>query len=230
MKIIPVIDLMGGKVVRARLGERHLYAPIETPLSPTSEAQDVIKGFLALHPFETIYIADLDAIEGRAPHNDLIVTLQRQFPQLSFWIDSGLRNAEAVDLALSSQSANIVIASESFEDAPALEAYRNNPRVILSLDFRGDEFQGSSGLLDPALWPSHIITMTLARVGSNAGPDFERLREILNAAGARKIYAAGGLRGRDDMARLQGMGVAGVLVASALHDRRLSPSDLLQFE
>jgi len=229
MKIIPVIDLMDGKVVRARMGERHLYAPIETPLSPSSEAQDVIAGFLALHPFDAIYIADLDAIEGRAPHDDLIASLRQRFPQLSFWIDSGLRNRESVETALS-QGADVVIASESFEDVPALDTYKTNPRVILSLDFRGDEFQGTNGLLDPTLWPDRIITMTLARVGSDAGPDFERLQDILDAAGPRKIYAAGGLRGRDDLARLRDMGVAGVLVASALHDGRLSPNDLLKFK
>ena len=33
MEIIPVLDLKGGVVVRARMGERHLYAPIVTPLA-----------------------------------------------------------------------------------------------------------------------------------------------------------------------------------------------------
>jgi len=230
MNIIPVIDLMGGKVVRARMGQRHLYAPIETPLSRSSEALDVIKGFIKLYPFKTIYIADLDAIEGRTPHDDLIIKLQQRFPKLCFWIDKGVRNAREADSFLAQQSANLVIASESFEDVPALETYKHNPRVILSLDFRGDAFQGSSGLLDPALWPARLIVMTLARVGSDAGPDFERLQEILISAGSREIYAAGGLRGSDDLTQLQDMGVAGVLVASALHDGRLGHSDLLQFK
>ena len=35
MEIIPVVDLKGGVVVRARMGQREEYRPIETPLSPT---------------------------------------------------------------------------------------------------------------------------------------------------------------------------------------------------
>lgn len=62
MEVIPVIDLMGGVVVRARLGRRDTYPPIETRLSATSAPIDVVAGVLALHPFGAIYVADLDAI------------------------------------------------------------------------------------------------------------------------------------------------------------------------
>jgi phosphoribosylformimino-5-aminoimidazole carboxamide ribotide isomerase len=101
------------------------------------------------------------------------------------------------------------------------------PRVILSLDFRGDVFQGPQAILDdPELWPAHLIIMTLARVGSDAGPDFARLTAIKNRAEGRAIYAAGGLRDAQDLRLLQAAGVRGVLVASALHDGRLNASNL----
>ena len=35
MEVIPVIDIKGGAVVRARMGRREQYRPIQTPLSPT---------------------------------------------------------------------------------------------------------------------------------------------------------------------------------------------------
>ena len=44
MEVIPVIDLMGGAVVRARLGRRDAYSPIDTRLSPTSSPSEVIAG------------------------------------------------------------------------------------------------------------------------------------------------------------------------------------------
>jgi hypothetical protein len=64
MEIIPVIDLKGGLVVRARMGQRDQYRPIETPLSPTSHPADVVQGLMSVFPFRTLYVADLDAIEG----------------------------------------------------------------------------------------------------------------------------------------------------------------------
>ena len=62
MEVIPVIDLKGGAVVRARLGLRQSYAPIVTTLARTSAPLDVVAGLLTIHPFRTVYIADLDAI------------------------------------------------------------------------------------------------------------------------------------------------------------------------
>ena len=64
----PVIDLKGGHVVRAFRGERASYAPIVTPLAASSAPQEVVAGFLRLHDFDTIYVADLDAIERRGDH------------------------------------------------------------------------------------------------------------------------------------------------------------------
>ena len=37
----------------------------------------------------------------------------------------------------------------------------------------------------------------------------------------KRLYAAGGVRGADDLRELRALGCAGVLVASALHDGRL---------
>ena len=39
MEVIPVIDLKGGAVVRARLGQRDAYAPIKTPLAADQRAE-----------------------------------------------------------------------------------------------------------------------------------------------------------------------------------------------
>src|SRR6266496_2091595 len=90
-----------------------------------------------------------------------------------------------------------------------------DPRVVLSLDFRGEHFLGPPALLaEPDAWPDRVIVMTLAHVGSGAGPDFSRIAAIRALAGPRKLYAAGGIRGAADLADLARAGVAGALVAS----------------
>ena len=113
-------------------------------------------------------------------------------------------------------------------DIAALSA--SDASAILSLDFRGRDFLGPPELLEqPSLWPNRLIVMTLARIGSSDGPDLERLAMIRQRAGARRVYAAGGVRGAADLEALRRAGAAGVLVASALHDGRLSPTDLAEF-
>lgn len=230
MEVIPVIDLKGKQAVRAKMGERHLYAPLATPLAATSAPQAVIEGFLSLAPFQRIYIADIDAIEAQGSHESVLAELQTLFPDQTFWIDSGVKTLMEAETWLRQKKAHLVVGSESFEDAAGFEALRDHPRIILSLDFRGADFQGVRGLLENEnLWPQRVIVMTLARVGGDAGPDYEQLRSIVKRAGRRSIYAAGGLRGKEDLQLLQEAGVAGVLVASALHDGRLVPDDLSGF-
>lgn len=228
MEVIPVIDLKGGAVVRAQKGERHLYMPIETPLAPTSRPADVIAGFLALHPFRTVYIADLDAIEGKGDHSAAIAALEADFPRVDFWVDCGTGTSAEAAAWLAAHRGDLVFGSESLRDAGLIAGLAQQSRSLLSLDFHGEEFQGPAELAgDASLWPARLIAMTLARVGSHAGPDFDRLLDIqAKSAGRHAIYAAGGLRGPQDLRLLEKAGMAGVLVASALHDGRLDARHL----
>jgi len=223
MQIVPVIDLRGGEVVRAVEGRRAAYRPIVTPLARTSAPRDVVAGFLRLHPFDAVYVADLDAIEGRGDHRAAVAELAEAFPDLRFWVDGGARDAGQARDWLALEQADLVIGSESLASAQALRDLAGEPRLLLSLDFRGEEFLGPAELLDrPALWPRRVIVMTLARVGAMGGPDMERLRAVAARAPGRRLYAAGGLRDARDLAALGAVGAVGALVASALHNGTLA--------
>ncbi len=227
-EVIPAIDLRRGAVVRACQGLRHSYAPIETPLARTSEPIDVVAGLLTIYAFKTIYIADLDRIEMRGSHERCFDQLDMAFPGAAFWVDAGVRNtAEARSWLARHVRAHLVLGSESLESNAVLKDLASSSRTILSLDFRGDNFTGPSEIWDvPHLWPARVIVMTLARVGANSGPDMDRLEEVKRRAPDCMVYAAGGLRDARDLLRLKQSGVSGVLVASALHDGRLTGADI----
>jgi phosphoribosylformimino-5-aminoimidazole carboxamide ribotide isomerase len=227
MEIIPVLDLKGGVVVRARMGERHLYAPLATPLAATSDPLDVARGLLAVYPFATLYVADLDAIEGRGDNRAALGRVTRGCPGLSLWVDNGIADACAAARWLDAGLGSLVLGSETQVDAALVRSLAADDRVILSLDFRGDAFQGAPEILDePSAWPTRVIAMTLARVGSGAGPDVERLSAVQRIAAGRRIYAAGGVRDAADLAALAHAGIAGALVATALHDGRLGRAEI----
>jgi phosphoribosylformimino-5-aminoimidazole carboxamide ribotide isomerase len=227
VEVIPVIDLKGGVVVHARMGRRDQYHPIETPLSPTSHPVDVVRGLLSVHPFTTLYIADLDAIARSGNNDPILQRLKAEFARLTFWVDRGIADYGAADDWLRDGVAHLVLGSEALADAGLVHRFAHDPRVILSLDFRDDALLGPPALLTQANhWPESVIVMTLARVGSGAGPDLARLCTIRAAAPAKKIYAAGGVRDGADLIALQKAGIAGALVASSLHEGRLSGPDL----
>jgi phosphoribosylformimino-5-aminoimidazole carboxamide ribotide isomerase len=227
LRIIPVLDLKGGEVVRAEMGRRDSYRPIVTPLCEGSDAVAVAEGLRTLFPFPIFYIADLDAIEGRAPNRAALTALRAMPDAPDLWVDAGAADAQTLAEALAEPSLRPVLGSESQRDASLLRRFRDHPDLILSLDFFGDGFRGPPELLDqPELWPERVIVMTLARVGAAAGPDFARLEEIKRKAGSRSVVAAGGVRDEADIRALSSLGIAAALVATSLHNGTLAPAQL----
>lgn len=230
MKIIPVVDLKGGQAVHARGGLRDDYRPVRSRLSDSSEPRAVVQGFLDLHPFAELYVADLDAIAGTGDNRAVLEGLREAWPALTLWVDNGLAEAAACRDWLARGLGDLVIGSESQADAAILERLRPVgawQRIVLSLDFQGDRFLGPPAILERVeSWPDRVVVMTLARVGGGRGPDLDRLKEICARAPDRRIFAAGGVGDARDLAALAGVGASGVLIASALHDSRIGRPEI----
>jgi phosphoribosyl isomerase A len=220
--VIPVLDLRGGRVVRARRGERSSYAPIETPLAKGSAPDAVARGLLDAWPAGILYVADLDAIiDGTPPDLRALEAVAAACPGIALWVDAGFAEAASVKSFLDSGLGRPVIGSESQADADLVTSLGD--RAVLSLDTSGAERLGPASLHDdPSLWPPEVIAMTLAQVGAGAGPALDALAALRARAPDRRLYAAGGVRGPEDLRSLRAAGIAGALVASALHDGTLS--------
>lgn len=230
MQIIPVLDLKRGQVVRAEKGRRDDYRPIVTPLSESSDPVAVAQGLRRLYPFPTFYIADIDAIEGRAPNDSAIERLAAMPRAPDLWVDAGFCDESSLAPTLAMAKFHAVLGSESQRDTALLHRFKGHPRLILSLDFSDDGFRGPTSLLDaPELWPERVIVMTLAKVGAAAGPDLSRLAEIKAKAGRRMLIAAGGVRNTADLRQLSGLDIAAALVATSLHNGTLAARDIEAF-
>ena len=230
MDIIPVIDVRHGVAVAAVRGRRSEYRPLITPLSASSDPAAVARGFASLFAFPVLYVADLDGIEGRGHNEGLIAALAAAIPGVRIWLDDGTPARAAAERIGQEGKVTLVIGSESVAGTGDIAALRALPQdsYVLSLDFKDDHFDGPPAILDEARhWPRDVIVMTLARVGSGEGPDIASVAAIAARAGpARRIYAAGGVRNRDDIDALRLVGAAGVLVASALHAGTTKAGDL----
>jgi phosphoribosylformimino-5-aminoimidazole carboxamide ribotide isomerase len=202
VQVIPVIDLMNGAVVHARKGDRAHYQPIVSNLCHGSEASEIVQALLGLYPFPILYIADLDAIQGRGHH------------RIQHWKHARLR---------------LVLGTESIPDLATWHqlAQACTSRHILSLDFTAAGYQGPPELLhNSASWPQDVIVMSLPHVGSHNGPDMEKLTRLHARYPGHCIYAAGGIRHLGDLQLLGEKGIKGALIASALHNGSLGKSAL----
>jgi phosphoribosylformimino-5-aminoimidazole carboxamide ribotide isomerase len=225
MQVIPVIDLKDGVVVHAKQGRRAAYLPIHTALCPSADIFDVIDAYLKLYDFRTFYIADLDALEKKGSHEDLIHAVAERFSNRSFWLDRGLPCSASTHR----QPVNIktVLGSESFRDETLSLLATCAKDFVLSLDFAGTKRLGAENLFtNPDHWPNEIIIMTLERVGSDAGPDLEKLAAFRKTYPGKHFIAAGGIRNREDLAALEKIGINQALVASALHSGAIGRAEL----
>ncbi|AEG00673.1 HisA/HisF-related TIM barrel protein [Methylomonas methanica] len=214
MQIIPVIDLKDGLVVYAQRGNRAHYQPIHlhSVLTDGSDIDAVMAGFLNLHPFKQFYIADLNAITGSGNHLPLIESLLTSYPAIEFWIDSGSQLSQ-----ISAERPNLkrIIGTES-QQSPASHSERP---FILSLDYKDQQPAGHHSWFEQSrYWPDRIIVMTLSRVGSNSGPDLEKLTELRRRHPGKQFIAAGGIRHVNDLENLKIRGIQAALLATALHN------------
>jgi phosphoribosylformimino-5-aminoimidazole carboxamide ribotide isomerase len=239
VRIIPVLDLKGGLVVRGIGGRRDEYRPVVSGLVSSAEPLDVARAFRDRFHVAEVYVADLDAIAGASPRSDIYAALEGL--GLRLWVDAGVRDAaQACQLARAGID-TLVVGLETIRGKAALAAAYEAigpERLVFSLDLKAGEVLG-----DPKEWPERdpwsvaaaavaigirrLLVLDLAQVGTGGGTATEDLcRRLAQTHPNVELATGGGVRGPDDIRRLRDAGVRAVLVASALHDGRLKPEDL----
>ncbi len=223
VQIIPVIDLMDGRVVHARGGRRGEYEPIRTPLCTGAGPEDIVGALLALHVFRTIYVADLDAILGRGANGETLTRLRDRFSQIEFWVDAGRSQPD-----IPAPGLRTVIGTETgVRVADLADWHRCGADFLLSLDFTASGYAGDPDILaDPGCWPRDVIVMDLPAVGSARGPDWSRIDPLIARSPDSHWYVAGGIRDERDLEAACTRNVRGVLAATALHTGTLFPSEI----
>lgn len=239
MRLIPVLDLMYGCVVRGVGGRRDEYRPIESRLAAGHDPLVIAAALQRDFGFREFYVADLDAIRDDRPQWTILRRLGDAGHPLV--VDAGIRSADrAVELNQCGCN-RIVAGQETLAGAAQLceiITATGAERTVFSLDLQAGRLLGAS-----SGWTSEdpfsrameavrcgarsLIVLDLAGVGVDGGVRTLNLCErIRRETPGVELITGGGVRGRDDLSRLRDAGVDAALVASALHDGRLSPDDL----
>jgi phosphoribosylformimino-5-aminoimidazole carboxamide ribotide isomerase len=240
VRVLPVLDLKGGHVVHGIAGRRADYRPIVSRLTASADPRDVATAFLTQLGLRELYVADLDAIAGAPPALATFAALHALGCVL--WVDAGLRTAAQGEPLLAAGVERIVAGLETLAGPEELArlSERSGESVVFSLDLKEGKplsnamAWGEDAFLIAArattLGVRSVLVLDLARVGVGEGLGTEELCGRLASAFPQvEVLAGGGVRGPEDLHRLRQCGVRGVLVASALHDGRLSREDLRAF-
>lgn len=229
--IVPVIDLLAGRVVRGIGGRRHEYRPLE----PVSDPLTVARGFREYFGLTTLYLADLDAIAGSAPAMAVFDSLIHD--GFSLWVDAGVRQTPDAETLVRAGVSRVVAGLETVAGPAELGALaRTCPGLVFSLDLKAGVPLAAWGepieivRIAAAAGVTAVLVLDLSRVGEGGGVGTDALlREIRREWPALELIAGGGVRGPEDVRRLTALGVDHLLVASALHDGGLTSADVAMF-
>jgi phosphoribosylformimino-5-aminoimidazole carboxamide ribotide isomerase len=237
-RIIPVLDIMSGRVVRAVGGVRENYLPISCPFTGSHKPYDIAHALLEITGAKELYIADLDAITGKPRVDPAVTGILEMWPIVT-WLDAGIgRKLSVADLPALPHVRPVVGFETCFRSdklALALEQAGERP-LAFSIDLKRGQLVGNwpnwqlDGDRDAltlarrvvAMGVRSLVVLDLARVGTGTGAGTEPLlRAIRKEFADIELIAGGGVKTRDDVARMGEAGADAVLVASAIHDGTL---------
>jgi phosphoribosylformimino-5-aminoimidazole carboxamide ribotide isomerase len=237
MKIIPVIDVLNGIAVHGIRGERKKYQPLKSLLCNSFDATEIAACFEALG-FGSLYLADLDAILNNSPN----YTTYKQITEntaLDLMVDAGTSDIKKAEKVLETGVSTIVVGSETLTSLDFVEQAINKfgkNKVVVSLDQKNGKLLSASSSISSLnavsfakqlenLGVCQVILLELDRVGTEHGTNFSLMDTILKTT-RLDVVVGGGIRSIQEMEDLRDVGISGALVATVLHNGKVTVDDL----
>ena len=232
-----MMDLLDGVVVHAKKGEREKYQPIHL-FSSIINTSDPVQVIEEIKPVE-VYIADLNRVMNTGSNKDIIKEIRNKNRKTRIMIEYGIRGLYDLKEAAEAEIADsIILGTETASMDLIAGASKSDisSDIIVSIDLFKKKVRTNDKKMkiDPLLlikklneYPIRdVILLELDRVGTKRGIDFDFLAHAVEFS-KHDILCGGGVRGYEDISKMEERGVKGALVATAVHDGAI-PVSLLR--
>jgi phosphoribosylformimino-5-aminoimidazole carboxamide ribotide isomerase len=240
MKLIPAIDIRGGRCVRLLQGDfsqetRYDADPIELAASYRDLGA------------EWLHVVDLDGAAAGTPANLGLVRAMRA-DGLRVQLGGGIRDASSLDRALEIAD-RIVLGSLAVTEPERVAGWLDSygaEKLTLGFDVRIDDAgtpfvtthgwkRTSTLTLADAIerfLPHglvHLLCTDVSRDGALAGPNLDLYSDCVTRWPGIAVQASGGIRDVNDLVALEQTGVAGAISGKALLEGRLRPDEISSY-
>lgn len=237
MRIVPALDLRGGRVVRlgehGDFGSERAYA--DGPDAAVALARRYVEAGAG-----RLHVVDLDAARGSGDNRGLVARLVAE-AGAEVQVSGGIRSAEAAARWLDAGAGAVVMGTAAVRDPALLAAVAaaHPGRVLAALDVRHGrpavagwgEVTGLS--VDQALarWAdapvAGVVVTSIDRDGTLAGPDVALLAGVLRRT-SRPVTYSGGIACVADLRAVAAAGAAAVILGRSLLEGLIPLADALE--
>ena len=240
IQVIPSIAIRKGKVVKMRKGDPTSEKSYdENPLDLAKRFQD--------HGIDVVHLVDLDGAERGSPKNYHVLEAIAGHTDLKVDFTGGICTDGDIDKAYEFGAAYITASSIAVTNPELFASWiisYGREKMTLGADvtdivsktvaIRGwmkkseiNLFDHSQFFYDRGL--KYVKATDISRDGVLEGPAFSFYQEIIDRFKDMKVLASGGVRGVDDIKRLNDMGLFAVIFGKAYYEGILKLKDLEQF-
>lgn len=234
MIIYPAVDLLDGKCVRLREGNKE---------NATVYYEDAVEAakMWADKGAERLHVIDLNgAFSGSMANRETIEKIIKAV-KIPVQVGGGLRSITAVKEALELGAARVIIGTAAVMEEELLEeGYSQFPdKFAVSIDAR-EGFVAINGWVNISELSAYnfakkivekglknIIYTDISRDGTLRGPNLDGVEKMCNVEGA-KIIASGGAKSLEDLKALKAIGVEGVIIGTALYTGAIKLEEALK--
>ncbi len=238
MEVIPVIDIMNKIAVHGKSGNRKTYQALQSILTTNFQPVDVAVDLERELGIKQLYIADLDAIEGKYCNNQLLSQLAAVFSG-QIMLDAGVTTRGHYENLIDMGIDIVVVGTETLSSLEQLEqvAEWNSKNILISVDLKGSQVVSRCEELTQwapitairflySLGLHRLLLLNLEAVGTGYGSSMELAKQALLEFPRASIYVGGGISKMEELLQLKAMGVVGALVGTALHRGLITRNNL----
>lgn len=240
IQVIPSIAIRKGKVVKMRKGDpASEKAYDENPLDLAKRFQD--------SGIESLHLVDLDGAEKGSPKNYHVLEAMVAYTDLKIDFTGGISTDGDIGKAFEYGASHVTVASIAVTNPQLFSSWivsYGREKVTLGADVTDIQskrivfrswlkksdillFDHLQEFYDHGL--KYVKSTDVSRDGVLEGPAFSYYQEIRERFPDLKLLASGGVRGVDDIKKLDELGVCGVIFGKAYYEGILKLKDLEQF-
>ena len=237
IRIIPAIDIIGGKCVRLTQGD---YAQQKSYYDHPVEVAKMFEdaGLQYLH------LVDLDGAREKKIVNYKVIENICSQTKLKVDFGGGLQSDEDVKIAFNSGADQITGGSIAVKNRELFESWIEKfgaNKIILGADAKDKKIAVSGwqevsevSVFDlikdyTAKGIEYVISTDVAKDGLLQGPSFDLYKEMQDLFPTLNIVASGGVSSMEDLEKLNEMNLFGVIVGKAFYEGRVSLRELASF-